>query len=1243
MSVKIASFNARGLQESVKRRSTLNFLRDKKKDIYFIQETHCGESQGKLWKNEWGGPAFFTESKSNCVGVAILINNSLSHKIHTCKIDERGRFIILDISINEKRFTLVNIYAPNSDSPEYFQQIKDCINKLDNIDIIIGGDFNVISDPDEDKQGGENKIRLKEAHKMISKIKEELDLIDVYRSMHPLKREYTWRQRTPRIQCRLDYFLISTNLINMAVKSHITPGFRSDHSLVHLDLELIKHQQGRGFWKLNSTLLNDPEYVKTIKSCIAESKESELHPTLKWEMLKMEIRGKSISYSSFKNKESKRKVNTLEDDIAKLEKNQTLDENLTHSLESKRKELEEIYEQKAKGCMLRAKARWIDEGEKPTKYFLNLEKRNSDKKHIIKLEVEGKIVTDLKLILEEEKVFYQNLYSTKLNMNDLRNSEGKLFPNDNSIPKLNETEKERCEGEITENECLKSLKDMKNNKSPGTDGLTAEFYKMFWSDIKILLLDSLNSGYEVQEMSVEQKRGIIILIPKKGKNELWLKNWRPITLLNIDYKLAAKCMAERLKKVLPNLISPDQSGFLKGRFIGENIRNVEDLIEYYKNTNNKAMLLFLDFEKAFDSIEWPFLHKTLHYLNFGESFIRWITTLYNNCNSCILNYGHATEFFHLQRGMRQGCPLSPYLFILCAEMMAHLIRKDPKIQGIKINNMEFKINQYADDTVLFLDPNKQNILNTLESLTLFSRASGLNINVDKSEAISIGKDYGMKPEWMNDLDIKWHNDKVKFLGIYVGNNSDQLVDLNYKSAIKNMETTLNMWRIRDLSIIGKITILKALGMSQLVYMSTALQDPPAQIVKEIETIMYTFLWNGKKDRIKRKTIIAEYEKGGLKMPHYPTFCESLKISWVRRYLTTTNDVIWKTIIDEKTCGLGFFLWECNINQADCKKLPLTLFWKDVFKAWSKLNYKENLTNVEMANQIIWFNSAVKCKNNTICENEFIQTGIIRIKDLYVDGNILEINDLREAYDYKFSNLKHRAIIKSVPFRWKQLLKGDKNCINEPRPPNVLIDKMYQCEKVCREFYPILISKNIIEPKKAQARWENIFDKKIDFWEDIYLLSRKISFDTKLQSFQYKLLHHAIFTNTKLVKMNIVESSLCTFCNSERETIPHLFWFCEKTNLFLGQLFNWLQNKISQNMKINMTVYLLGDPSVSNIENYLYMLAKWYIYVCKVKTSLPSFKGFYNIIISHRNVERQIYNVRQRLPLFYKKWQVLGDL
>ena len=250
---------------------------------------------------------------------------------------------------------------------------------------------------------------------------------------------------------------------------------------------------------------------------------------------------------------------------------------------------------------------------------------------------------------------------------------------------------------ISEEECLTALKEFKNNKTPGTDGFSAEFYKFFWSD-----LASFNYAFQKGSLSISQKRGIISLIPKKNKDKTLLENLRPISLLNVDYKILTKSIAKRLEKVLPKIINSDQTGYIKGRFIGENVRLIQDVMSHTKQEEKPGIAIFLDFRKAFDTIEWNYLRAALQTFNFGPDILNWFQVIYNQASSCVLHNGHASDFFLLERGVRQGCPLSGLLFVVGIELLARVLKKDHTIKGIQVGQKEIKITQYADDTTVLV-------------------------------------------------------------------------------------------------------------------------------------------------------------------------------------------------------------------------------------------------------------------------------------------------------------------------------------------------------------------------------------------------------------------------------------------------------------------------------------------------------------------------------------------------------------
>ena len=447
---------------------------------------------------------------------------------------------------------------------------------------------------------------------------------------------------------------------------------------------------------------------------------------------------------------------------------------------------------------------------------MNLEKRNKSSNSVNELLLNNdEVITNSKDILSNLEQFYKDLYTRREIMSD------EFFSNISlNHSKLSLEQQASCEGLITLDECSRVLQSMPSQKSPGSDGLPIEFYKIFWDDIGNLVVNSFNYAFQCGHISDEQGRACITLIPKQYKDPRYIKNWRPISLLNADYKILTKCLASRMKGVLPDLISHEQTGYLKGRYIGENIRLILDLINYCQTDSVPGALLFLDFEKAFDCLDWKFLNNALLFFNFGNDFCTWIRILYCNMSTCVLNNGFATNYFRVTRGVRQGCPLSPYLFITCTEVLNLLINSNCNIRGITILGECIKISNYADDTVIITDGSENSIKEAVKVLNTFSGISGLNINLTKSHLFPLGPFHENRPGHFSRFSFDFSDGPITYLGISFTHHYDDFFHLNYLPKLSRIKNLLNVWSSRDLTPVGKILIIKTFALSQLVYLFT---------------------------------------------------------------------------------------------------------------------------------------------------------------------------------------------------------------------------------------------------------------------------------------------------------------------------------------------------------------------------------------------------------------------------------------
>ena len=610
---KLVSLNVRGISNFCKRRTIYTWCRKQKADFIFLQETHSKHDTEKQWKNEWGGKNIMSHGSANSRSVAILFKKGVDCIIHSKILDPVGRYVILKAEIKDKMYLLINIYAPNKDTNivEFLKDLGTTLQK-ENLDeeenIILGGDFNCPLNPVLDKKGG-ILLPRKSVVATIDCLCADLDLVDIWRVKNPSTKSYTWSQNSPMILCRLDYWLISNNLQDLVTTTDIIPAIKTDHAAISIEFSISeKHIKGPGHWKMNCSLLDDEDYVRelTVKIPIWQIEgQHELTDNRSiWDWTKYKIRAHAIQHSKRKVVERKEKEMNLQNEFAKAKQLFDSDPNTNNAnaLNSVKEKLELLYEEKLQGIIIRARARWWEHGERSTKYFLNLEKRNHVKKHVRKLRTSGSIITDPFNIL------------SKQNVN-----------------------------------------------------------------------------------------------------------------VNVDAKIMSKVLATRIKNVLPDIIHHNQSGFVKDRYIGETVRSIFDLMDFTLKENIPGLMIFIDFHKAFDSVEWNYLVTCLEAFCFGPDFIRWVKTLYKNIQSCVINNGLTTDYFALERGVRQGDPLSPYLFVVVVETLAIAIRQNTAIKDISIGKEETKLLQYADDTTAVLsDRDSAHALFNL--LDVFRKLSGLKIN-----------------------------------------------------------------------------------------------------------------------------------------------------------------------------------------------------------------------------------------------------------------------------------------------------------------------------------------------------------------------------------------------------------------------------------------------------------------------------------------------------------------------------------
>ena len=1014
----ILTINVQGLCEKQKRDRFYSWIKQQKGNIILAQETHYTNSITSSVKSEWQGDIFHSFGTTQSCGVTTYISRNINYEIIDTHNDKDGRILLINIKINDNIYTIVNIYAPNDRKrrEKYYKDLKNFIETYALGLIIIGGDWNEIQNPIDRLSKGKPKKAVNSLKLLIK----EGRLVDIWRKKFPNLKQFTWKRKNVKNEAsRIDYFLTQKEIIHKIISTDIRPVLikYTDHQAVSMVIDVENVVRGPGYWKVNNSLMNDVQYelmmIKILNKYNNMTSNDKITKQIIWDLCKIEIRERSIEFGKQKARLRKNLTTKLENDLKKLSENNGNEE----EIKSLEKQIEEQYVYKSLGYQIRSRANWIEKGEKNTKYFLSLEKGRQLQKTITRLyNDKGEIIKNQDDLLLRQKQFYEEIYATK---NPTMENINQYLESVQLESIISNEDSSKCEGLITENECFKAVKNMKSNKSPGSDGLTVEFYKKFWKYIKELLLNSINEGYNRGKLSDSQRVGILSLMYKKN-DPCDLNNWRPLTLLNTDYKIIARCLAERIKPILPKIINTDQNGFIQGRNIGYNIRLIQDIIDYAEKFEINGTVIFLDFAKAFDSIEWEFMLCTLKKFGFKEGFIKWISTLYSDISSLINNNGWLSEPVKISRGIRQGCPISALLFVITVEILALKIRQSKDIRGLKIKQSqrkEFKISQLADDTTLFLK-SKNDITAALNLIEIFGTLSGLILNRHKSQGLRLGNNKICIDDHYEDID--WTSDEMKALGIYFGLNAENISKKNWECKIEKIIRLVKAWKKRKMTLIGRIQIAKSLLIPQITYLISVI--PIAKkVISEVEKIIFDFIWDGKSEKVKRKTLCRKYCKGGLNALDLRAHILTILAGWVKKLKNDTNSQ-WKIIPEHYLNYFGNNLLIFSMNIMNTKNVEgfsnLPLFYQEIVKAWvdiggGQTEYPKSLT--EIGKQKIWGNHRIMHRNKVLIFKNWIKSNIITIRDLLNQQGKISENIILNKLDEQSNWISQLAIVKkSIP-------------------------------------------------------------------------------------------------------------------------------------------------------------------------------------------------------------------------------------
>lgn len=590
--------------------------------------------------------------------------------------------------------------------------------------------------------------------------------------------------------------------------------------------------------------------------------------------------------------------------------------------------------------------------------------------------------------------------------------------------------------------------------------------------------------------------------------------------------------------------------------------------------------------------------------------------------------------------------------------MANCIRNNDNIHGIMIGSTEIKLSQLADDTSIFL-ADFESIDVVLDVLKLFHRLSGLKMNIDKTVAKCIGSLEGCKI--IKTYGLSWTISPIRTLGITVTNDVDELIKENFIPKLKSFETILNLWLARGLSLKGKVTILKSLGLPKLLYPMSVLPIP-SHVVENVDSMIIDFIWSKgkdkmKKNKIKKNVIIQNIEHGGIKVPSFAGMVEANRIMWIKRLLNNA-DGKWKSILSELVKPYSLFhIVENNLCDVYISSIAIS-FYKQILELWNAHKLEPQSAS-DFKNQILWNNKYITIAKNpkklqdrkSISWPNFYKAGIIRLGDLFhPDGNLMNFSQIKIKYDINVNFLQIITLQKAIPSKWK--LEIEHTSMIADIPQTLVNRNLFLKSKendLCisntstKKVYQQIVLQHYVRPT-ALDRWIEIFNIEEDDWRHIFNLPYICARETMIQSMQYKIIHRIFPCNKWLHNLTILSSSKCDKCD-EIDHLLHYFVECSEVMRFWKRLENWWNSTTGINIICTQKHIIFGifyDNIYYSHINYVLLIGKWYIYRQNLNKRPICFYNFLKHLKRRLEIEECICRKNNSSHTYHTRWDILLD-
>lgn len=855
---KIVTININRITTGLKVAALRQFVYESEADILLLQEVLLPDL------SITGFRTFANIALEDSTGTAILVRDGIP--VRDIEKIESGRGIgckIFDV-------TVVNLYAPSGSSNKaarsaFFKTEAIYLLRQNPQYLILGGDFNCVLSP---KDQSPNFNYCKELHDLVKHIR----LKDAWEIKYPTLVRYTFF--TSDSSSRLDRVYVTDTASDRVLSTEVIPAVFSDHCALSVTVNLDKQPTKcyRNQWMLNVSLLRDVELADVIQNTwnICLRSINRYPSKLEWwiRMAKRRLRQCLMDYGRQKSREIRLTTDFYYSVLRELYEKS--DDTNTHlpRIKSIKAKLISIKRQQLDGLKTKSKARSLIEDETTSLYHLLKHQSNRRRTFIDELlTTDGNILSNQREIVHEIHKHYTTLYSRE-HVDETSVADFVQILNSD----VTHADNSEILADFTDDEVLELIAKSPANKSPGLDGLPKEFYCTFWNIIGPMFTAILNEIMQGGAVPSDFKEGKMVLVPKTRGHKR-IDNFRPLTLLNFDYKTVARAINNRLTSPIRQVVLNHQSCF-PGRTIMSTISEYRDAIAIASVTDIRCALLFLDFYKAFDHVSYRYVEQVMRRIGLEDRVLTVIRNVVTGITARISVNGQMTNSIRIERGVPQGSPLSMLMFVLSLEPLLRKISE--KLSGVTISGATLVVRAYADDVgVLLRCEDEVRILKG--ELDKYSAASGAKINIGKCKLVNI--------RGFEDIDIPWAQraENHKTLGITIDKNPLRMAAKNWRETTNKLHGTMMESTWRSVNLVEKTRIANIFFFSKAYYMAQVFPLPKLQ-ARKIMQLAARYVWKGNIFKLKPATISKPRITGGLALTDITRKASALYIKRITRIM-----------------------------------------------------------------------------------------------------------------------------------------------------------------------------------------------------------------------------------------------------------------------------------------------------------------------------------------------------------------------